>query len=242
MHVLLNRIISGNWQDKGTILIKTRNAFLYGRSSDVVAMSLLEEPKTFSLIMRNVKSKKDGTFLDLGAHVGSYTVTIAKQGWKVIALEPAPNTFKFLRKNVFLNGLKRVKLINAAIWSKNGTAWLYSSSNQEGDNSLIQKSGSPKVQVKTKTLTSIIEEVGHIDIAKMDVEGAEIEVLSTSDDLMNVDNWVIETAVLKIPSLMELMKEKGYRGHIIETLIRGKSLANVFFYRGSIPKPSRCRA
>ena len=231
LHVLLHRILYGNWQDKGVVLLKTRNAFLYGRSSDLVGMSLLEEPKTFSLVMQLVKSKQIGTFLDLGAHVGSYSVAVAKKGWQVLSLEPAPETFKFLEKNILANRLDNVKLLNVALWSYNGFAWLYSSSNQEGENSLMEKKDGQKVQVRTRTLSSLLSEINHVDIAKMDIEGAEIDVFSASGNLTNVDNWIIETALADLPSLMRMMKKKGFKGKIIENLIRGGSLVNVFFYR-----------
>ncbi len=239
LHALLYRILYGNWQDKGTVLIKTKNAFLYGRSSDIVAMSLLEEPKTCSLIMRLIKSKPNGTFLDLGAHVGSYTVAAAKQGWRVIALEPAPETFRYLNRNILFNRLDNVEALNIAIWSHNGFAWLYNSSNQEGDNSLINKTDWGKVQVRTSTLTNLLSGIAHIDIAKMDIEGAEIEVIVASNDLTKVENWVIETSCSNAPRLFKLMKERGFSGKVIENLIRGGSLVNIHFYRQTSTKSSK---
>jgi len=181
--------------------------------------------------MRLVKSKSHGTFLFLGAHVGSYSVAVAKQGWEVIALEPAADTFKFLEKNILFNRLSNVKLLNIALWSHDGFAWLYKSKNQAGDNSLIEKKDHFKVQVKTKTLNTLLSEINHVDIAKMDIEGAEIDVFAASGALKNVDNWIIETDLSDLPSLVKLMKEKGFTCKIIENLIRGGSLVNIFFFR-----------
>jgi FkbM family methyltransferase len=231
LHVLLHRLLHGNWRDKGRVIIKTKNAILYGRSSDLVAMSLIEEPKTCKLILQLCKSPPTGTFLDLGAHVGSYTVAVAKQGWRVTALEPAPDTFNYLKQNVFVNRLENVQLMNVALWSSNGFAWLYNSPNQDGDSSLVENTTGPRVQVRTKTLTALLDEIGHVNVAKMDIEGAEINVLSNSNSLSCVDNWIIETSTEEAPHLMLIMKEKGYSCRTIEHLVRGGNIINVFFYR-----------
>ncbi|MBL4654541.1 MAG: FkbM family methyltransferase, partial [Bacteroidia bacterium] len=52
---------------------------------------------------------KDGLFIDVGAHIGKYTIKLGKTGSnKVIAIEPEKNNYNFLEKNVQLNSLDNV--------------------------------------------------------------------------------------------------------------------------------------
>ena len=170
------------------------------------------------------------TFLDIGASVGSYTVAISKQNWKVIALEPSPSTFEMLKRNITRNRLTMSKLIEKQF----GQQWampLYSSGNQEGDASLIQKGGNQETLVETITLDSLLMEVGHVGVAKVDIEGAEIEVFKASQKLDIVDCWIIETHVEHIRELSKLMQLKGYNCWLIEHLINGWLAVNMLFIK-----------
>jgi hypothetical protein len=53
----------------------------------------------------NRPARSFGTFVDLGANVGTTTLPVARAGWKVIAVEPVPTTFEWLVANVEANGL-----------------------------------------------------------------------------------------------------------------------------------------
>ena len=61
------------------------------------------EPLTYNFLMKNVR--KNDVFLDVGAHIGIYTVKLARKVSKVIALEPEPKNYSFLRRNIFINGV-----------------------------------------------------------------------------------------------------------------------------------------
>lgn len=60
----------------------------------------------------------------MGAHIGRYVISIAKRlkKGKVIAIEPGPVISK---KNVALNNLTNVILLNIAALDKDGEASLY---------------------------------------------------------------------------------------------------------------------
>jgi hypothetical protein len=65
----------------------------------------------------------------------------------------------------------------------------------------------------------------------MDIEGAEINVLSDSGNLCEVDRWIVETTVSDAPKLMRIMQERGYSGELVEHLVRGECYVNLFFCR-----------
>jgi len=61
------------------------------------------EPLTHEFIVSH--AKEGDIFLDVGAHVGIYAVKLARKVSKVIALEPEPQNYGFLYRNILVNGL-----------------------------------------------------------------------------------------------------------------------------------------
>src|SRR5262245_29152013 len=58
-------------------------------------------------------------FLDIGSHVGRYTVRAAARGHHVVAVEPNLDSVTALRVNLALNGLMDlVEFLPIAAWSK----------------------------------------------------------------------------------------------------------------------------
>lgn len=112
--------------------------------------------------------RKGDIVLDLGAHIGFFTVYAAKRAGKVIAVEPLPRNFFTLKKNVMLNHLDNVTLVNKAIADRTG----YSHLTQEFLSSHLSKSGIP---CRTITVDELLEELGVVpDVVKIDIEGAEV--------------------------------------------------------------------
>ena len=65
--------------------------------------------------------------IDIGANVGYYTLLAAEKvggHGKVFAFEPEPSRYALLEKNVRINGLKNVILVQQAVSNKTGTARL----------------------------------------------------------------------------------------------------------------------
>jgi len=62
--------------------------------------------------------------LDIGANLGQYTCLIAKcrNDVTVVAFEPHPIVIKELEKNVHLNGLQNVIVVNTALSDTDGVA------------------------------------------------------------------------------------------------------------------------
>ena len=67
------------------------------------------------------KIKSGWTVLDIGANIGFYTIQFSNQvglNGKVIAVEPAADNLYLLKKNIKVNHLKNVSIIEKAISSK----------------------------------------------------------------------------------------------------------------------------
>jgi FkbM family methyltransferase len=118
--------------------------------------------------------------VDVGAHVGKYALVAAQmvgEDGKVIAIEAHPRNFDALLRNMHLNGLKNVIAINAAAFNEDDN--ILELRGSRDDMYSLKLSGGAKVKVKTRTVDSILKQLGiiKVDWVKIDVEGAEVEVL-----------------------------------------------------------------
>lgn len=134
------------------------------------------------------KEFKKGVFIDIGSNIGKYTVMIGNQlndKGKVISIEPHPQNFEVLQKNIELNNCKNVTSLNIACWNKKNELKLYNHEDQPLLASAVKKSRK-YITVKADTLDSILKnlEISNIDMVKIDVEGAESEVLKGMDYIL----------------------------------------------------------
>ena len=131
--------------------------------------------------------------VDAGAHHGFYTLLAAKkvgpQG-KVIAFEPSPRELRRLRWCLVLNRCRNVQIEPVALGSSEGVADLFVCLGKEtGCNSLRPPAVSEalsKVSVAVTTLDCFLQRSGiqKVDLIKIDVEGAELEVLRGAGELL----------------------------------------------------------
>ncbi|MGB9816187.1 MAG: FkbM family methyltransferase [Desulfurococcaceae archaeon] len=81
------------------------------------------EEKPSSLFKCLLKALSRGVFVDVGAHIGFYTVLAARHGWKVVAFEPNPINVILLRYNIALHGVgDRVVIVGKAVGDVHGQA------------------------------------------------------------------------------------------------------------------------
>lgn len=137
--------------------------------------------------------KENPVILDCGANVGISVLNYKRQfpGALITAFEPDPNIFKVLRSNLAKNGASDVKVVEAAVWTHNGEISFFC---EGADGSRIvsgeNRLGKETV-VRTVDFTDFI--TGPVDLIKMDIEGAEFDVIPhIADKLRMVSNIVIE--------------------------------------------------
>ena len=120
-------------------------------------------------------------FLDVGAHLGLHTLTAARRvgnSGHVFSFEPTPRTYELLCHTLRFNGFDgRVTARRAAAGRLNTAKSLYIST-ISGHNSLYPLPGvETTVEVEVVQLDNELPPGQRIDVAKIDVEGAEIDVL-----------------------------------------------------------------
>jgi FkbM family methyltransferase len=126
--------------------------------------------------------------LDVGAYIGVYTLKAAKKSGcngLVIAVEPEEENFRFLLRNIGTNGFNNVIPVRAALSDFEGKGSLYLSARGSGEHSMLSKS-EKEIKVPVYTVDGLMRKlrITSLDVMKIDVEGAEIQVLKGSNQML----------------------------------------------------------
>jgi FkbM family methyltransferase len=122
------------------------------------------------------------TVLDVGANIGYNTVHAARRTGprgRVIAVEPTPDNLEVLRRNVASSGCTNVQIAAVAAGRAAGARDLFVRGDVSAVNSFFAESCYAHVtQVMRVPVVPLDELVdGGANVVKIDVEGAELEVL-----------------------------------------------------------------
>lgn len=175
--------------------VEIQNHFLHPESHiGIIVDKQINTDKMYDFYF---KDKKDLTVIDAGANVGTFSVHCSPSSKIIYSIEPTPSHFNILKQ--ITSNFKNIIPINCALWSKdeNLTFYLYTNTTS---NSAIHSTGQPITVIGKKLQTIITENnIEHIDLVKMDIEGSEFEVL-TPECIEYcypiIDNWIIEVHVL----------------------------------------------
>jgi FkbM family methyltransferase len=172
---------------------------------------------------------KNSLVIDCGANVGYISTMLASTGATVIAFEPDPVAFEKLQQRC--GNKKNITLIQKGVWDKNTILHLYAHKNSSGKetsytvgSSIIADKRNIDIS-KTQTievvdLVTFIQQLNKkVDLVKLDVEGAEIEILKkiiATESWQLFDRMYVETHETKIPSHVEelqaIKKELAEKG------------------------------
>ncbi len=118
-------------------------------------------------------------FLDVGAHIGSYSLRMARKFQQVIAFEPNPSIRKILRLNIDTNHLLNIRVEEAALSDTSGRGPLFLQRQSGGASSLdplhYNLRYDRSLQVKVARLDDL--PLGNPDLIKIDAEGNELRIL-----------------------------------------------------------------
>jgi len=175
--------------------------------------------KTLALFL-----KEGSVFYDLGANFGMFTLVggklVGSKG-RVFCFEPHPTIAEVLLQNIKINELNNVHLIQKAASEKSGIASFIPQNNTMGHlvssiNELPTqyKHASSSFQVPTVSLDDFIQNNPQPDVIKIDVEGAEINVLMGAQKLFTSKRQPVILIELHSQSVIgkahELLSSYGY--------------------------------
>jgi FkbM family methyltransferase len=125
---------------------------------------------------------KGGVFVDVGAHIGLYTLELARKAEQVIAIEANEETCHKLEANILLNDLgDKVSTVHAAAWNKSALLRMEDPNSKVagGSNQVRQPTEDEVWTVEGHKLDKLLKafDLARVDMIKIDVEGAEWRVL-----------------------------------------------------------------
>lgn len=208
-------------------------------------------PEIFDRKIYSFKAETDSPLIiDCGANIG-LSVIFFKRLYpeaKIIAFEPDGNIFKYLKTNTESFELDNVTLVNKGLWHEKTTLSFYS---EGADGGRIAGSAAlgNKITIETVKLGEYLKGK-EIDFLKIDIEGAECEVLSESAAYLgNVKNIFIEYHSFydkpqTLSEILNVLKEAGFRYYVehvgikslnpfdhLNTTVGFDNQLNIFGYR-----------
>ena len=157
-----------------------------------------------------------GTVVDVGAHVGFFTIHDAKRvvSGTVFAIEPDPDSFGRLLTNCKANNLRNVRAFHLAMGRQPETTY-FKKGKYSVDSRLVKSPTEGAIQVLQTTLDAFVEAQGiqQIDFLKVDTEGAEVDILRAARQaaLPRTRAAVIEVhGEARIGPVDIIMKECGF--------------------------------
>lgn len=177
--------------------------FLDLNDSLFLSVKGIHEPFETEVVKKEVK--EGDVVLDIGAHIGYYTLIFARlvgEKGKVFAFEPAPDNFALLKKNVGINGYQNVILEQKAVSNKTAKIKLYFEEENVTDHKIYNSpDGHESIEIEAIRLDDYFENYnGKIDFIKMDIEGAEWMALQGMSNLLK-GNKTVKIVIEFVPSL-----------------------------------------
>jgi len=144
------------------------------------------DPRITEFVLTNLSPGM--LFMDIGANVGHFTLVAAQRvgpSGRVVAVEPNPSVAEQLRQNIARSGLSNVAVVEAACSGANERRSFYladaSGIGTTGGSSFSRQNAETDtcVEVACLTVDQLVEstKTTHVDLVKIDVEGAEMSVL-----------------------------------------------------------------
>jgi len=121
------------------------------------------------------------TFVDIGAHMGTYSVILSKKCAKVHAFEAQYNTYNNLLAGVSLNKRANIEAYNIAVGNEKKSAVLYQRSTSGIDSTVDELVASHTETLRTETVKMDALDsfnITGVDLLKISVEGHELEVIT----------------------------------------------------------------
>jgi FkbM family methyltransferase len=154
--------------------------------------------------------------IDIGAHIGGFTVWAARKGARVLAFEPFPANYGRLERNLQRNRLAEVEPSPVAVTGRRERREMFvpRERGHSGRYSLHPGRGADTFPVDCRSLGEILDEhrIESVDVLKLDCQGSEYEILygAGADVLARVDVIAVECERFDTPPEWSLSALRAY--------------------------------
>ena len=199
---LFNSLADHLWWLEGHVDARTVDgSTLRVDASDIVGKHLyyfgIWEPSLTDWMRRSLKP--GALVIDVGANIGYYSLLASKlvgPGGRVIAIEALPETMRRLRFNLDRNGAANVRAINSAAWSRVERLKIFFRQDGASGATTLMSDWADRwqlrrqIEIDAAPLSTLLSEseIANARMIKIDVEGAEWQVLS------EMTSWLGRTA------------------------------------------------
>ena len=215
-----------NWIPGKNLMINS-NGILLSIPTSIENLSVVKPDyeDTEREFINSLEITKEGVVIDVGAHIGFYSIFIAKKFplTKIIAIEASPPTFKKLKLNCKLNNVQNIILNNNAVFDQDRKKIeLYEGIFSTVEKKFLSDLGYPEDKVKKIMVNSITidklvetEKIDQISLLKIDIDGGEILALRGAMDSLEkkkIKNIIIEYHFKDAKKYaVDLFKKLGYQ-------------------------------
>jgi FkbM family methyltransferase len=170
---------------------------------------------------------------DCGANVGTSCVYFKQlyPNARVKAFEADPTIAHYLKQNLESNGLQKVEVAAKAVWIDEAGIEL---SQGGADSGSVYGSGN-KVRVPSVRLRDLLAREAHVDMLKIDIEGAETAVLTDCGEMLSpVQHLFVEYHAYlgqtqDLDEILAVLRSNGFRYFIRDAQDRPRPLSNPYY-------------
>ena len=181
------------------------------------------EEKQLNFLSHIIDEKKIQYFLDIGAHMGYYSINLSKKNIRIIAFEPILKNFEQLEKNRNLNKLKNIEIYNFALSNekKKITMWVPDINKTGGFSIYDNNDEELKKYDQTKVFKTINRAEKGDDIInlkgkkiaiKLDVERHEKKVLEGLSNILLNNDVILQVEIFEKREtiIKQFLKSKNF--------------------------------
>ncbi len=211
-----------------------------GLSAQLLAYGF-REPINCYLLSQLIKKENFDVVIDVGSNIGYFPIIELESGAKkVIVIEPVPETFRFLHKNV--ERYSNVSELNAAVSVHNREEILFIAAQKNLSTIIPDKnylkdaktSIVDEVTIQALTLQSIIDKLGingNRALLRMDIEGYEGVIGYTLPEEIKAISLEFHRPIMGYEASMKLLNHWGESGFSVVTLSRDLDGLSPFIQR-----------
>lgn len=199
------------------------------KAPDAASLLFLNH-ELFGLEIYKFKNEKEAPIvIDCGANIGLSVIYFKRlfPKAKVIAFEPDKKIFDYLKFNINSFGFKDVELVNKGLW-KEETTLKFFSEGADGGRIADESTNKNIIEIETVKLSHYLNNETQIDFLKLDIEGAETEVLLECEAyLSKVKNIFIEYHSFSqqkqtLSIILNILENNGFRYYIEHIGVKSK--------------------
>jgi len=157
-------------------------------------------------ILKNIPNKN--TFVDVGANLGIWSISLSTSFKSIIAFEPSPRNRECLEKN--LNGRGEIRPF--AVSNVNGSAYFSDAIKNCGDSKLVSGDFPTKrKQYEVDVVKLDDQNISQCSLIKIDVQGHELPVVLGAEQIITEQQpWVIFEINEDIDEICNFFENKNY--------------------------------